>query len=110
MAADSENRMTISNALAALAEETAAFKKIFAHGTLEIEIYQPRQVDEQEPHSRDEVYVVATGTGFFINGGSRQPVEPGEVLFVRAGIEHRFVDFTPDFSTWVIFYGPEGGE
>ncbi|NNF17539.1 MAG: cupin domain-containing protein, partial [Gammaproteobacteria bacterium] len=49
--------MTISNALAALAEETAAFKKIFAHGTLEIEIYQPRQVDEQEPHSRDEVYV-----------------------------------------------------
>jgi hypothetical protein len=23
---------------------------------------------------------------------------------------HRFEDFTDDFATWVIFYGPEGGE
>lgn len=105
-----EKRMTISNALASLKGGSAAFKQIFAHGTLEIEIYQPRQVDEQKPHSRDEVYVIATGTGFFINGSSRRPFEPGEVLFVPAGIEHRFVDFTPDFSTWVMFYGPEGGE
>jgi hypothetical protein len=32
------------------------------------------------------------------------------VLFVPAGHEHRFEDFTPDFATWVIFYGPDGGE
>jgi uncharacterized RmlC-like cupin family protein len=35
---------------------------------------------------------------------------PGDFLFVPAGIEHRFVNFTDDFSTWVIFYGPKGGE
>lgn len=23
---------------------------------------------------------------------------------------HRFVEFTPDFATWVFFYGPDGGE
>jgi mannose-6-phosphate isomerase-like protein (cupin superfamily) len=46
----------------------------------------------------------------FWNDGVRRPVEPGEVLFVPAGIEHRFEDFSDDFATWVFFYGPEGGE
>jgi hypothetical protein len=29
---------------------------------------------------------------------------------VPAGVEHRFEEFSGDFGTWVIFYGPEGGE
>jgi hypothetical protein len=37
-------------------------------------------------------------------------VQPRDFLFVAAGDEHRFVEFTEDFSTWVLFYGPEGGE
>jgi hypothetical protein len=32
------------------------------------------------------------------------------MLFVAAREEHRFVEFTDDFATWVFFYGPEGGE
>jgi len=32
------------------------------------------------------------------------------MLFVAAGEEHRFTEFTDDFATWVFFYGPEGGE
>lgn len=35
---------------------------------------------------------------------------PGNLLFVAAGAEHRFEDFTGDFGAWVMFYGPEGGE
>jgi hypothetical protein len=35
---------------------------------------------------------------------------PGELLFVPAGVVHRFEDFSDDFATWVMFYGPEGGE
>jgi hypothetical protein len=31
-------------------------------------------------------------------------------LFVPAGAEHRFEDFTDDLTVWVVFYGPEGGE
>jgi mannose-6-phosphate isomerase-like protein (cupin superfamily) len=104
------NRLTVNAALSKLENEEQPFLKLFEHGTLEIEIYKPDKVDHQTPHTRDEVYVIATGTGTFINGDNRHSVEPGEVLFVPAGVEHRFVDFTEDFSTWVLFYGPEGGE
>ena len=30
--------------------------------------------------------------------------------FVKAGVEHRFLNFSEDFCTWVFFYGPDGGE
>jgi mannose-6-phosphate isomerase-like protein (cupin superfamily) len=54
--------------------------------------------------------VVARGSGTFVYGDSRHPFSAGDVLFVPAGKPHRFEDFTDDFGTWVIFYGPEGGE
>lgn len=83
---------------------------IFGHGTLEVELYQPQGIDSQKPHSRDEVYVVTRGKGKFFNGTERVAVEAGTFLFVAAGVEHRFEDFTNDFAVWVFFYGPEGGE
>jgi mannose-6-phosphate isomerase-like protein (cupin superfamily) len=64
----------------------------------------------QEPHSRDEIYVIASGSGTFQCGDARSPFKAGDVLFVPAGIEHRFLEFSGDFGTWVFFYGPEGGE
>jgi mannose-6-phosphate isomerase-like protein (cupin superfamily) len=103
-------RLTPSAALAALATTDKPFVLLFRHGTLEVEFYKPGGVDRQQPHTRDEVYVVVSGSGTFVNGGTRQPFGPGEVLFAAAGVEHRFEDFTTDFATWVFFYGPEGGE
>jgi mannose-6-phosphate isomerase-like protein (cupin superfamily) len=103
-------RLTISKALKSLQGEDAEFKELFSHGSLTIEIYRPVGVDKQQPHDQDEVYVVASGSGYFVNGNTRKPFEAGEVLFVPAGVEHRFEEFTDDFSTWVIFYGPAGGE
>ena len=103
-------RLTSGRALAALAEHDQPFLTLFRHGSLEVEIYRPAGVDLQQPHTRDELYVVASGHGTFECGGKRQVFETGEVLFVPAGVEHRFIDFSDDFSTWVFFYGPEGGE
>ena len=103
-------RLTIDNALDKLTQQGSTFIKLFRHGSLEIEIYKPEKTDPQQPHTRDEMYVIATGTGHFINDTDKQTVCPGEVLFVPAGVEHRFVDFSDDFSTWVFFYGPERGE
>ncbi|HET8692152.1 MAG TPA: cupin domain-containing protein [Steroidobacteraceae bacterium] len=101
---------TVEEARAALAKSGADFVTLFRQGTLEVEIYRPVGVDRQKPHSKDELYVIIAGRGSFVHGGQRSPFQPGDTLFVRAGIPHRFEDFTPDFETWVFFYGPEGGE
>jgi len=101
---------TLAEAGAALARSGAAFVTLFRQGTLEIEIYRPVGVDRQEPHKKDEVYVIIQGIGTFEHGGARTPFHEGDTLFVRAGVPHRFLEFSPDFATWVFFYGPEGGE
>lgn len=105
-------RLTPAAALQALdaRADGAPFAEVFAHGSLSVEIYRPRGRDLQTPHTRDELYVVISGHGEFVDGGQRQPFEPGQVLFVPAGREHRFENFSDDFATWVFFYGPEGGE
>ena len=104
------SRLTIKEANKALERSKEHFVKLFKHGSMITEFYKPDGVDMQQPHTRDEIYVIASGSGWFVNGQSRTPFEAGEVLFVAAGIEHRFEDFSEDFSTWVFFYGPEGGE
>ena len=83
---------------------------IFEHGTLQVKMYRPSGKDAQKPHSRDEIYVIARGSGWFVNGTNRHAFQAGDMLFVPAGVEHRFEEFSADFSTWVMFYGPEGGE
>lgn len=86
------------------------FKLLYEHGSLAVEIYKPEKTDHQKPHDRDEVYIIISGTGRFIHGDKEVSFEPNDFLFVPAGREHRFIDFTDDFSTWVLFYGPVGGE
>jgi len=91
--------------------EGARDVELFHHGTLTIELYAPRSTDMQTPHSRDEIYVIASGTGTFRRGHDPDvKFGPGEVLFVPAGVDHRFKDFTDDLAAWVFFYGPKGGE
>jgi mannose-6-phosphate isomerase-like protein (cupin superfamily) len=82
----------------------------FEHGTLSIELFAPRGLDTQNPHTRDEVYVVVQGRGFFVNGPDRHGFAAGDLLFVPAGVKHRFEEFSNDLAVWVLFYGPEGGE
>jgi mannose-6-phosphate isomerase-like protein (cupin superfamily) len=86
------------------------FATVFEHGSLSVEIYAPRGSDPQEPHTRDEIYVVCTGSGEYVCGESRETFGPADVLFAAAGVSHRFENFTDDLSVWVFFYGPEGGE
>lgn len=105
-----DKRLTVARALAKLEQEDSAYATIFRHGSLHVEIYKPQGADPQTKHLLDEVYVVISGTGFFVRDEKRQRFEPGEVIFVAAGEEHHFEKFSNDFATWVLFYGPEGGE
>lgn len=86
------------------------FATVFQHGSLAVEIYAPRGSDPQNPHNRDELYIVAVGSGEFVCGDTRQSFGPDDLLFAAAGVVHRFENFTDDLVVWVVFYGPEGGE
>ena len=86
------------------------FAVAFERGSLSVELYAPRGSDPQQPHTRDEVYVVVSGRGEFTNGAERHAFAPGDLLFVPAGVAHRFEQFTEDLAVWVVFFGPEGGD
>jgi mannose-6-phosphate isomerase-like protein (cupin superfamily) len=86
------------------------FVTALSRGSLEVELYQPIGRDPQQPHTRDEAYVVVGGNGTFFMDDERVPFGPGDFLFVPAGVEHRFEDFGETLIAWVMFFGPEGGE
>jgi mannose-6-phosphate isomerase-like protein (cupin superfamily) len=107
-----QNSFSISpqSAIDKLSQSSQEFITLFAHGTLEVEIYKPVGTDKQTPHQKDELYVIISGNGKFYCNGKTVDFNTGDTLFVPAGIEHRFIDFSIDFSTWVFFYGAKGGE
>jgi len=88
--------------------------ELLRHGTLELRWFAPPALgldhDPQKPHRRDEVYIVASGTGWFVRGAESVTFGPGDALFVPAHTPHRFEASSPDFAAWVVFYGPDGGE
>jgi mannose-6-phosphate isomerase-like protein (cupin superfamily) len=103
--------LTVPEALSRLpGAKGERFVELFKRGTLSIELYAPRGADPQKPHRQDEVYVVVSGSGMFRNGDLREPFGPGDLLFVPAGVMHRFEAFSDDLVVWVIFAGREGGE
>ena len=107
----SEGRWSVAEALARLPGPAGGrFVELFRRGTLSIELYAPRGTDPQQPHLQDEVYVVVQGHGMFRNGPDRHSFSSGDLLFVPAGVTHRFEEFSNDLTVWVVFYGPAGGE
>lgn len=62
--------------------------------------------DQQQPHAQDEVYYVVEGTAMFTcDGQADVPVKAGTVLYVEAGIGHRFVNIQSDLTILVLFAG-----
>ena len=59
--------------------------------------------DDQEPHTEDEIYVITAGRAVLASGAERIAVQPGSVLYVAAGEQHRFTDITQDLAALVIF-------
>jgi mannose-6-phosphate isomerase-like protein (cupin superfamily) len=86
------------------------FIEAMRHGTMSVEVFAPRGEDAQSPHEQDELYFVVSGAAEFWHEGATTPVATGDVLFVAAHDRHRFAKMTDDFVTWVVFWGPKGGE
>ncbi len=86
------------------------FALALAHGSMSVEYYAPTGHDPQTPHEQDEIYFIHRGTGELVINGQRYPFKLGDCLFVPANISHRFENFSNDFGTWAVFWGPKGGE
>jgi mannose-6-phosphate isomerase-like protein (cupin superfamily) len=66
--------------------------------------------DNQHPHQADEVYLIMRGQAGLEVEGQRIDVEPGSIVSVDRGADHRFVDITDDLQVVVIFAPPETPE
>ena len=123
--APAELRVTTADARTKPNDPGRATALLLSHGTMELRWFAPEKHDPQTPHDRDELYIVASGTGVFmravesspfddkallVQGEERVSFGPGDALFVPAGTVHCFEEFSADFATCIIFYGPEGGE
>jgi mannose-6-phosphate isomerase-like protein (cupin superfamily) len=65
-------------------------------------------LDDQSPHTEDEIYVVQSGYATLVTSSGAVEVGPGSVLFVPAGETHMFVDILEDLSLIVVFAPPYG--
>jgi mannose-6-phosphate isomerase-like protein (cupin superfamily) len=98
-------KLSGARALAGLSGTGEDFARLLEQETFDVGMYKPLGVDPQHPHARDELYVIAAGSGSFLCAGQTEACVPGDVFFVPAGVEHRFVDFSSDLAAWVIFLG-----
>jgi mannose-6-phosphate isomerase-like protein (cupin superfamily) len=64
--------------------------------------------DTQQPHTEDEVYVVMAGRGQIRVDGEDRPVKAGSVVYVGAGVEHRFHAVEEDLHVLVFWAPPYG--
>ena len=83
---------------------------VLQRGTLDIALSLPIPPNHQTPHEQDELYVVIRGRGVLVQDDKRDRFDSGDILFVAAGAEHHYEDFSDDLALWRIFYGPGGGE
>src|SRR5258705_2495406 len=83
---------------------------VLQRGSLNLKLSLPVTPNQQSPHEQDEIYVIMAGKGVLFHDGKRDAFESGDVMFVAAGTEHHFEEFTQDLAVWVVFYGPTGGE
>ena len=86
------------------------YVRALGHGSMSVELYAPVGSDPQQPHDQDELYFIQRGRGVLRIDRERHTFAPGDCFFVAAGVDHRFEQFSDDFVTWVVFWGPSGGE
>jgi mannose-6-phosphate isomerase-like protein (cupin superfamily) len=76
--------------------------------TLGLYVLGAGAVDEQEPHTEDEVYVVLSGRSLFTAGHETRGVGPGDTIHVPAGTPHRYHDITEELRIIYAFAPREG--
>lgn len=89
-----------------LASGNGGYEAVHTSAGMEIGVYVlvAPEPDRQQPHDRDEVYVVLDGRGTLELEGERIDLRLGDAAYVPAGADHRFVGYE-GLSVLVIFAG-----
>jgi mannose-6-phosphate isomerase-like protein (cupin superfamily) len=99
----------LAEQLARLAADHHDFAEFFRapSGSLSLTVarWPAGTIDDQQPHTEDEIYYVSAGRAVLTVGDERGDVGPGSVVFVAAGVEHRFSDIVEDLVT-LVFWSP----
>jgi len=66
-------------------------------------VLPPGGSDPQKPHQEDEMYYVVRGRAHMQVGAEDEAVAAGSVIFVEAGVEHRFHDIEENLELLVFF-------
>jgi mannose-6-phosphate isomerase-like protein (cupin superfamily) len=74
--------------------------------SLTVALWPAGATDEQQPHTEDEVYYVAGGRARLRVGADQDfEVVSGSVVYVRAGVEHRFHEISEELHV-LVFWSP----
>ena len=95
-----------------LADQSAggkAYLEFIRNQQMSVGLYVLRagDIDRQQPHREDEIYVVMRGRGRFTAGDEMRDIQGGDVIFVPAALPHRFHDITDELHLVVVFAPPE---
>lgn len=87
------------------ANTDSPYLRFFDNKTMSTGIYSLKagELDQQQPHQYDELYVVSSGKAKLRAGNETFDVKTGSIFFVKANIEHRFVDIEEDLNVIVFF-------
>jgi hypothetical protein len=96
-------KVSIANAIDQHLSSNTDYTRLIEKPAFDVGFYRPIRFDKQTPHARDELYIIAEGSGKFRCDNEITDFAEGDLFFVPAGVEHCFSDFSYDFATWVIF-------
>lgn len=84
-----------------------SYAEFFRAGTLSLglSVWPAGSTDTQRPHAEDEVYYVVGGRGRIRVADEDRPVGPGSIVFVAAGVEHRFHSIDETLEV-LVFWAP----
>ncbi len=95
--------------MAELKATSHRYRKILDRPSMSAGIYilSSGATDTQQPHKRDEIYYVISGSGKLLVQGDTLAALQGAVLFVAADADHRFIEIDNDLELLVVFGAAE---
>lgn len=83
------------------------YDEFFRSATLSLTVacWPAGSVDDQEPHTEDEVYYVVSGRAWLRVAEEDAAVGAGSIVYVAAGVDHQFHDIEEDLCV-IVFWAP----